>query len=114
MWGEGGGKSLRASLDPSQAETVTLCPGSSIGSCFLVPWPCGCILITSSFVGKRMGGLQLTCLLLMVHLQHLAPLMNIKHIGSSLKESTSVPDQSKHGPSSADQGNGAVGQLDKT
>lgn len=68
---------------------------------------------TLSFVGKGMGGLQLTSLLLMLHLQHITSLMNIKHVSSSLKETASVPEQSKHGPSSSDQGKGTMGQQDK-
>lgn len=59
-----------------------------------------------------MGGLQLTSLLLMIHLQCFMSLMN-KNMSSSLKENPSVFDQSKYGPSSADRGNRAVGQQDK-
>lgn len=113
VWGEGGGYSLRTSLIPSQDETDTsmswfLCQLLFLGTVAL--W---LHLDTLSFVGKGMGGLQLTSLLLILNLQHLISLMNIMHNSSSLKENTSVPDQPKHSPSSADQGSGAVGQQDK-
>lgn len=112
MGSEGGGQSLRPSLDPSQAGTDAS-----------VSWFLSQLLLlgvvalwlhsgTLSFVGKGMGGLQLTSLLLMVHLQRLISLMNM-NMSSSLKENPSVSDQPKHGPSSADQGSGAVGQQDK-
>lgn len=75
MWGEGGGQSLRASLDPSQAETDSsvswfLCQLLLLGTVAL--W---LHLDTLSFVEKGMGGLQLTSLLLMLHLQHLTSLV---------------------------------------
>lgn len=68
MWSEGGGQSLRPSLDPSQAGTDAS-----------VSWFLSQLLLlgvvalwlhsgTLSFVGKGMGGLQLTSLLLMLHL----------------------------------------------
>lgn len=113
MWGEGGGQSLRASLNPSQAGTDTSESWFLSQLLFLGVIALRLHLGALSFVGKGMGGLQLTSLLLMLHLQHLTSLMNIKHMSSSLKENTSVPDRSKRGPSSADQGDGAVGQQDK-
>lgn len=104
---------MRASLDPSQVGTDTSVSRFLSQLLLLGVVALWLHLGTLSFVGKGMGGLQLTGLLLMLHLQHLTSLMNVKHMSSSLKENTSVPDQSKHGPSSADQGNGAVGQQDK-